>query len=422
MPHTTVTHTAEASPEEEAAPDEASSQREGPAISAAAARIYMLGEERYAEGRFDEAVALWGHAMLQLPADSSADTVRHKLIERMGYGLLQAHHATGDLSYLVDGQAMCELYIAKHEALFGETEQARAQRGSIYELLYEFDSRLDGQTIAAQDEDPPLAAAGATEPDTRVADAASPEPPPARREVEEGEDYRIIDVRRIAWAEPDDPRVRDFHRDARFTGPSTLDHGRDRVHGPRVLVRVGAVPRPKAAADAKTRAAARRAGMAVVEAARPALERCYEVAMSRDPVIAARVEVSLTVQTDGTVRRPMLVDGVVVDAQGDVCTIAALKEARVESAPLDEAIEVAMPIHFFYQDATRTAELFRRERPVTGRAYELTSRTSGLPPIDEFMSQEPSARLRMIRKRGYAANDPRNIRGEPMTDPGDIRD
>ena len=110
--------------------------------------------------------------MLQLPADPSADEVRHKLLARMAYGLLQANAATGDPSYLHDGQAMCELYLAKHEELFGDTEPARAQRGEIYELLYEFDSRLD----ALDPEQLELELAAADEPEAAVAAVASPSP------------------------------------------------------------------------------------------------------------------------------------------------------------------------------------------------------------------------------------------------------
>lgn len=380
----------------------------------------MLGEERYAEGRFDEAVALWGHAMLQLPADPSADIVRHKLVARMGYGLLQAHHATGDMSYLVDGQAMCELYVAKHEELFGDTESAKELRGEIYELLYEFDSRLDGQMTMEEDEDEDATQIAAADPPTADPPAASSSAPAP--ELEDGEEYRLVKVRRIAWADPDDPRVRAFLRDQRFIGPSNLDHGQDEVHPRRVLVRVGALPRPVAAkANARTRATARQAGLAAVEAARPALQRCYEVAMTRDPVIASRVEVTLTVKADGSVAHPRLVDGSVVDAQGDVCTIEALADARIESESLDAAVDVTMPLHFFYQDPTRTAALFRNERPESGRAYEATSGVSGLPPIDAFMSAEPATRIRMIRQRGLSATDPRAIIDPNTPNPGNIR-
>lgn len=389
----------------------------------------MLGEERYTEGRFDEAVALWGHALLQLPADPSADIVRHKLVARMGYGLLQAHHATGDMSYLVDGQAMCELYVAKHEELFGDTEEAAGQRGEIYELLYEFDSRLDVQVTMEEqseaDEDDKEKAEDEDTAEVTVASSAA-DPPTASPgskapELEDGEEYRLVKVRRIDWADPDDPRVRAFLLDERFTGSSLVDYGYDQINAGRVLVRVGALPRPVAAkANTRIRGIARQAGLAAVEAARPALQRCYEVAMTRDPVTTSRVEVTLTVEADGSVTRPRLVDGSVIDAQGDVCTIEALADTQVESASLDAALDVTIPLHFFYQDPTRTAALFPSNRPVSGRAYERTSGVGDLPPIDEFMSSEPAARMRQILKRRMSL-PPRGIPRANTAKSGDAR-
>ncbi len=364
----------------------------GLAIPPAAARIYMLGETRYAEGRFDEAVALWGHTLLQLPADPAADHLRHKLVARMGFGLLQAHHVTGDTSYLEDGQQMCELYVAKHEQLFGDGDDARAERGEIYELLYEFDSRLDGIEEESLEDTVPEASSEPATPPTTVAAA-----PPRSTSPEDGEDYRLISVRRIAWADPDDPRVRAFARDGRFTGPSKLDTGRENVHESRVLVRVGQVPRPMHdAASTATRKQARQAGLAVVEAARPALERCYEVAMTRDPILAVRVAVTLTVNADGTIATPRLVDGMVVDAEGDACTAEALGQTKIDASLAPDAIALSMPIHFFYQDATIAAELLRIEQTVgegMSEGYTRTGRASGLPPINEFaIGREPYTR------------------------------
>ncbi len=352
----------------------------------------MLGEARYAEGRFAEAVALWGHTMLQLPADPSADTIRHKLLARMGYGLLQANAATGDPSYLADGQAMCELYLARHEELFGNAEDAQAQRGEIYELLYEFDSRLDqlgaeDDLGAAQDEaeSDRVAAADTTVDEDDDVDESI--------ETEEGE-VRLINVRRIAWADPDDPRVRAFLRDKRFTGPSMLDNRNDVMTGPRVLVRAGAVPR--ALGDGATlamRKAARTHGLALIETARPALAHCYEVAMAREFVPATRVELELTVEPDGTVSHPQLVDGGLVDAIGDVCAAEALRELKLPEVTLTESLAVWVPIHFFFQDAAMASELSVRGGSGDHTGYEGAAQKFDLPSIDAFA---PGAEQRLL--------------------------
>ncbi|MEX1364933.1 MAG: hypothetical protein AB1Z98_17525 [Nannocystaceae bacterium] len=403
-----VTTPATSSSEPPPAAEDGSERSEGLAISPTAARIYVLGEQRYAEGRFDEAVALWGHTMLQLPADPSADDVRHKLVARMAYGLLQAHAATGDPSYLHDGLSMCELYVAKHEELFGDGEQARAQRGDIYELLYEFDSRLDAPV-----EPPPSQPVTVAKVTTEGLPASEPEvdAEPEPVVLDDGEQVlRDVLVRRISWADEDDPHVRAFILDDRFNGPSGLDHGRDQVHESRVLVRAGALPQPAGSDAPIDRRAVRRAGLAVIEAVRPGLQRCYERAVSREPVMAARVSVTLKLRTDGTVAQAHLTDGTVVDTEGDACVAGVLHEARIDSLP--GPLQLSVPIHFFFQDATLTAELFRRERPVSGRAYELTSRTGGLMPIELFVDGDVKNTPSMYRAR---------MQRSSLPDPGEIR-
>ncbi|MCX4247609.1 hypothetical protein [Paraliomyxa miuraensis] len=371
-------------------------------VSAAASRIYLLGEERYAEARYPEAVALWGHAMLQLPADSSADGVRHKLLARMGHGLLQAFKASDDPAYLRDGKAMCELYLAEHEELFGQTDRALAERGEIYELLYEFEWRLEHEADAPSDDDATAdessaaVVAEALTPSPSVAgppgaasESDDPEPATAPEgelpEEGEGELYRFIRVRRVEWARLDDPRVIAFLRDTRDTGPSLLDAGNDLVQAPRVLVRAGGLPQAlQADAGAPTRRAARRVGLEVIESARAELRRCYEVAMTRDPVIVTRVEVQLTVEPDGHVTQPMLVGGSLIDAEGDACMAQALRETRLANAGLSEPLAIAMPVQFFLQEAKYDQELFWRERPEGGRAYDSTAGPEPMPTIDAW--------------------------------------
>lgn len=369
-------------------PDERSRQR---TVSPTAARIYMLGEERFAEGRYPEAVALWGHALLQLSPDASADTVRHKLLARMGHGLLQAYGATGDPSFLADGKAMCELYLAKHEALFGETEGALAERGDFYELLHEFEWRLEASVEAAASQQPSGAASAAAA--SMAEKAAEPQAQPeaeaeptaqtvatAGVELDDGDELqRFIRVRRVQWAKLDDPEVQAYFRDQRFLGPSLLDYGNDWAQEPRVLVRVAGLPRPlDAQADAVRRQTARRLGFAVVDHARPALRRCYELAMTRDPVMAARVDVSLTVDRDGTVDQPLLVGGSLVDAEGDVCLAQALRDVALASTEHGEALAIAVPLLFFFQDAKTDGDITGARGPGYGSVPD------PMPPIDEF--------------------------------------
>lgn len=94
-----------------------------------ASRIYGMGEQSFKNGRYDEAILLWRHALLQLPEPAAADDLRHKLILRIGYGQLVAHAASGDRTHPANAQQMLLRYAVKHEQLFGDRPGAERQRG-----------------------------------------------------------------------------------------------------------------------------------------------------------------------------------------------------------------------------------------------------------------------------------------------------
>jgi hypothetical protein len=75
------------------------------------ARIYTLGEERFAVGRYDDAVALWRHAILELPPTEANDELRHQLVLRLAYGQLMAWARSRDPAYVEDAKLMLELLL-----------------------------------------------------------------------------------------------------------------------------------------------------------------------------------------------------------------------------------------------------------------------------------------------------------------------
>ena len=150
-------------------------------------------------------------------------------------------------------------------------------------------------------------------------------------------------------------------------------------------MRAGGLPHPLASdADAPLRRSARQLGLDLIETARPELRRCYEVAMTRDPIMVARVEVQLTVQADGRVSQPRLTDGSLVDAEGDACLAQALRDTALPSHELGQPLALVVPIQFFLQDATYDSELFWRERPNGAKAYGSTAGADPMPAIDFF--------------------------------------
>ena len=324
---------------------------------ATAARIYALAERRYAEGDYPAAVVLMQRALVQLPETAAHDQRRHELLMRIGHTQMRAWLVTGDEAFLLDAQAMLERYAEIHAELFGDGEAAQAERTDVWALLGEVQRRLDEpERMVAED----LAAERTARAQAGVgsgAGSAADEPvddhagemltPQIEREV-------VVKKRRLASL--DDPRVV-----ARLRSDFSLDEkglvltkapGGDALHGPRGLVRAGKPPThaDDEAAQADQRLA-RALGYQVLRAARPALRRCYEDAVGRDPQLFADSTVELSVLPDGRLGRARIVAGQLVDAEGDVCMVQQLERARlVEDSPPGE-VRVRLALRFFYQDA-----------------------------------------------------------------------
>lgn len=324
---------------------------------ATATRIYALAERRYAEGDYPAAVVLMQRALLQLPETAAHDARRHDLLLRIGHTQMRAWLLTGDEAFLLDAQRMLERYAEIHTELFGESAAAQAQRTDVWALLGQVERRLDEpERMAAED--------GAAQLQARRnagfgvgGDASDDEPVDDHRgEMLTPEIEREVVVKKRRLASLDDPRVlRRLRSDFSLAEAGlvlTKAPGGEALHGPRGLVRAGKPPThvdvEAAAADQRL---ARHLGYRVLRTARPALRRCYEDAVARDPQMVADSTVEVSVLPDGQVGRARIVDGQLVDAQGDVCLVQQLERARLaEDSPPGE-VRVRLALRFFFQQA-----------------------------------------------------------------------
>jgi hypothetical protein len=119
-----------------------------------ARRLYSIGESELKQGHAVQAVSLWRRAIVLLPTTSDYDTLRHKLVLRLGYGMLLASEQSGEPRFAIDGARLLDRYLVQHEQLFGDGPEAERERGEVYELLYELDSRSE-QPRAAPEPDTP---------------------------------------------------------------------------------------------------------------------------------------------------------------------------------------------------------------------------------------------------------------------------
>jgi hypothetical protein len=376
-----------------------------------------MGEQSFANGRFDEAIQLWRHALLQLPETPAADELRHKLILRIGYGQIVAHAASGDRTHLVNAQQMLLRYAAKHEQLLGDRAGAERERGDVFELLYQVERRLEPETDDTPDEAEPVARGRTTEVrvDTKAPAVAWPrdrdDEQPLARPVEPdarprrvvqapvdthegesltGEIKRDVSVRTGRWLNTDvnDPEIRRRLSGLEFesTASAVLTAPRaQKIHGPRPLLRqIGPAGLVGPQGDKRLRQLARTAGRALFTTARPELRTCYGAAVARRPIMLADSTVEVSIHPDGTVTKARIVEGGLVDGLGDVCMIERMEAARLSRDVPGLSLRVRIAMRFFYEDAKYIHGGTGDTGPIEtlDQRWEGDPTSGGLPPID----------------------------------------
>lgn len=393
----------------------APSETSAPAVPqvSTAKRLYTAGERAFAEGKAAQAVALWRQAILQLPEEPEYDEIRHRLVLRRGYGQLVAHAQTHDRRYLDDGESMLMKYLEQHAALFGDEAAAVKERGDVYELLYQFDAALE--TLPPAERDAPIAAATPVEapavahdPNTDLATigiydpsrmsraggiAATDQPMAAgsRQLTPYGTSrpWRDAIVRKVHVDTHNRPTVDDPATRAALRGWETepvafltLPMVQEWIP-PRPYVRVGGLAMRVQGKEAKL--GGQGLATAVVRNVRPQLRGCYDAAFSRTPDAVVEATVEFDVLPDGTVRRPSIVGGGVVDAAGDACVLDQLALARVSADRDRAATRVRVPLTFFYDGAVYYDE-------AGGRGVSSTIQ-SGVPPTQSIPATPQSCTM-----------------------------
>lgn len=357
-----------------------------PSVSEETRQLYAVGEVAYEDGRFEDAVALFRQALLALPRTQAADDLRHALVLRVAHTQLLAWNTTGRGAHLTDARAMLERYVVVHEQLLGNGEHAQAQRGEVYELLYEVESALDPEP----ETDDATVRGNVSEAD---APGESSDPPPDDHAGEQltPQMVRKIRVRDSRLASLDDPRVGQRLR-SDFSDPVAglvLTNGVDGLlHGPRPLVRIMGA-RVADDIEATDRRLARKAALSAVRAARVGLRDCYRRAYARKPNDVAQSQLSIEVGPGGRVAGTQVSEG--LDTIGNACVATRVSEQTFDEPP-SQAVRVVVPLTFFYEGAKRL------ESSVGGRTGVEPSRRRTqpheMPDIEDFAKPDPSPMTR----------------------------
>lgn len=316
--------------------------------------MYQAAESMVDEGHYGDAVRLMRHAILSVPGTAENDDLRHRLLMRLAHVQLRAAHAEHDAAHAEDAASMLAAYGQHHMALFGDDRAA--ERDDIYGMLYE--AEAFAETLA----DPPAP----PQPPT-------PERPPApeheqRVDTHAGDELepeftRTVRVRRGWFYDPDDPRIRqrlesDFSDP--FAGAVLTAEGYAELSPPRPMVRAsGSAQRigPPPPDDRDVR----KLGRELLALSRPALRGCYRHAAARGGTLTTHATVELAVRSDGSVRDVRVVEGDVVDGQGDACVIEQL--AAVTLTQNRHATRLRLPLLFFYDGPQMKDEGEREDLP-----------------------------------------------------------
>jgi hypothetical protein len=310
-------------------------------------RVYELGEAAWSGGAKIEAVALWRQAFLSLPPAPEYDALRHRMVVRIGHGLLELHRLDADLYHLEAGRQMLQRWL---DMRAGEDESAA--RDEAYALLGEFELRIAEPPMPSRADDEHdegelsrarmLAAYDGAQADYRSRDLHSGE------EVDAQGIHRQIEV--DGWARFDDPRVQAYLRHPNPLGPSLFDRSPDPFNPTRPLVRAG-VPKLAVGGD-QGRRDARKETWRILRQVRPELELCYARSMGRAPTEVVKMKVTIEVDASGQVSAARSDGDALGDAIGDDCLRRSFDEARVEAGSLRGQRLAVLPLTFFIQPET----------------------------------------------------------------------
>ncbi len=296
-------------------------------------RLYAIGEQRFIANDAAQAVVLWRRAITLLPRDARYDTVRHRLILRLGYGLLIAAAQTKDRAYLHDGAAMLRRYAQRHQELFGDSERALRERREVYELLERTERRANPRRTAADDAAHDGRRRGAYEGAPRVIRVRK-----RRFGRTSVHDLKIMALLRSPFTDPEAGLV--------LTKPTLQP-----LTPARGLVRIAGWTRIQAGSrTAKASRAVHKVASAAVRSVRSGLRQCFDFAFARQPRDVVRTSVRFTIDGRGRTRDPQIVGADVIDADGTRCVLTRMVTAR-PGEWVGRTTRVTVPIVFFRDSA-----------------------------------------------------------------------
>ncbi len=105
--------------------------------------LYQQGEARFSTADFIGAVELWTEAFSIVPDTSDAGRIKALLIYNIATARERAFEVTGDVSYLRQARILMEGYAKSLSTLFGDTDEAEAERQKLTLRLNTIVAQID---------------------------------------------------------------------------------------------------------------------------------------------------------------------------------------------------------------------------------------------------------------------------------------
>lgn len=110
---------------------------------AEAQELYAQGQTKYETGDYEEAVGLWKQAYAKLPNTQDTQRIRHALVYNIASAELKSYQVSQDVTRLRKARVLLTDYLAGHRKLYGDGEEAKADRSEVEARLAEIEKMLE---------------------------------------------------------------------------------------------------------------------------------------------------------------------------------------------------------------------------------------------------------------------------------------
>ncbi|EDM77176.1 hypothetical protein PPSIR1_26543 [Plesiocystis pacifica SIR-1] len=112
--------------------------------------LYKQGEIKFRTAEYIDALALWKRAFGILPEGEDTRTIRNALVYNIAEAHSKAYEVNRNPTHLRKAKLLLENYQAEHEALYGDSPEAKKERAEAGERIEELDEKIKASEAAGE--------------------------------------------------------------------------------------------------------------------------------------------------------------------------------------------------------------------------------------------------------------------------------